>query len=169
VKAWLSRAVDVALYATVGVILFNVVTRRSSGPSEGATAAAFDLPVVGEPARRFSLESQHGKPVLIEVFASWCSACQRTAPMLANVFQNRTNKDVTFVGVSVDGSLEEAARVKTDWHIPYDVALDDGRMSKDYKIEVLPTLVFVDRSGRVRHVTTGVPSASTIESWLNEP
>jgi len=168
VRARLSRAVDVALYATVAVILFNVVSRRSSGPSEGTPAAAFDLPIVGEPSRRFSLEAERGKPVLIEVFASWCSACQRTAPTLANVFQSRGRKDVTFVGVSVDGSPEEAARVKADWHIPYDVVLDDGRMSKDYKIEVLPTLVFVDRSGRVKHVTTGVPSASTIESWIHE-
>jgi thiol-disulfide isomerase/thioredoxin len=137
-----------------------------SGPKEGSSAAPFELPLVGASAARFRLDEQRGKPVLIEVFASWCGACQRSAPVLAEA--SRKHQQVVFLGVSVDGSPEEAARVKADWQIPYPVALDDGSMSKSYKVEVLPTLVLVDRAGQIQRVATGIPSSSTLESWLAE-
>jgi len=168
VKAKLSRLLDIALYATVAVLLVSLVSRKLSGPRTGGVAAAFDLPVVGATGGRFRLEEQRGKAVLVEVFASWCGACQRAAPTLSEVYQRHHGKNVVFLGVSVDGSPEEAARAKSEWRIPYQVALDDGRMSKDYKIEVLPTLVLIDGSGQIRRVSTGVPSSSTLDDWLTE-
>jgi thiol-disulfide isomerase/thioredoxin len=114
------------------------------------------------------LEEHRGKPVLIDVFASWCSVCQRTAPQLVEAFHKYGSGRVDFIGVSVDGSPEDAARVKTDWGLPYDVAIDDGRLAKSYKIEVLPTLVLVGADGRVRHVSAGSVSRGELEQWLSE-
>ena len=168
VKPWLSRLIDYALYAALAVLAVKFVARKFSGPSEGTRAAAFELPIVDRPGEHFRLQDHAGKPVLMEVFASWCGACRRSAPALVESFERHHQKGVDFVGVSVDSSREDAARVKADWSIPYDVTLDDGRVSKNYGIEVLPTFVLIGKDGTVRHVSTGSVSPSDIDRWLGE-
>lgn len=166
-KRILSRVIDFALYAAIAVMLYTFVSRKMSGPSEGTEAAAIDLPLVGDRGSHFKLADHRGKPVLIEVLASWCGACRTSAPTVVEAFRKHGH-GVEFIAVSVDSSEQEAARVKREWGIPYDVALDDGRLSKDYKIEVLPTFVLVGRDGKVRRVSTGAPSASELDRWLTD-
>jgi peroxiredoxin len=170
VKQLFSRLIDFALYGAIAVTLYTFVSRKLSGPSKGAEAAAIDLPVLGgASASRFRLAEHRGKPVLIEVFAGWCGACRSSAPTLVEAFNKHGKRGATFVGVSLDSSDEDALRVKREWGIPYDVVRDDGkRVTAAYKIEVLPTFVLVGRDGKVRHVSTGAPSASQLDSWLTE-
>jgi thiol-disulfide isomerase/thioredoxin len=159
--------IDVLIYAALAALAAIFISRKMSGPSEGQPAAHFDLPVVGgEAGQRFRLADQRGKPVLIEVFAAWCGACRRTAPALVEAWKNQAGKNVSFVGVSLDGSQDDALRVKRDWGIPYDVVLDDGSVSKHYEIEVLPTFILVDGDGIVKHVATGVQSQGDIARWI---
>jgi thiol-disulfide isomerase/thioredoxin len=162
------RAVDWLIWAAIGGAAFVMLRRGSSGPPEGIEAPRFELPVVGT-NERFDLARERGKPVLLEVFASWCGACRRAAPVLAEVHRSHTPDQVTFVGVSLDDSMEEALRAKQRWGIPYDVALDDGSVSRAYKVSLLPTLIMIGRDGKVRHTTTGVPSKSELEAWIREP
>ena len=105
--------------------------------------------------------------MLVEVFASWCGACQLSAPTLAAAFEDH-RASVRFVGVVIDDDPAEAARVKGDWAIPYDIALDDGSVSREYNVKLLPTIILIDKLGKVRRVSTGMPSRSQIEGWLRE-
>lgn len=167
-KPWLSRLIDYALYAALAVVAVKFVARKFSGPAEGKPAASFELPIVNRPGEQFRLQDHAGKPVLMEVFASWCGACRRSAPALVESFERHHKQGVQFVGVSLDSSQEDAARVKSDWSIPYDIALDDGRVAKNYGIEVLPTFVLIGKDGTVRRVSTGSVSSSEIDRWLGE-
>jgi cytochrome c biogenesis protein CcmG/thiol:disulfide interchange protein DsbE len=169
VKLVLSRILDWSLYAGVAALGLLFVSRKFSGPSEGEPAMLFDLPVADRPGERFRLADQRGKPVLIEVFASWCGACERAAPSVREAWRRHGNGRVAFVGVSLDGSREDAARIKRDWDIPYEVTVDDGSVKKHYEIEALPTFVLVDGKGVVRHVSTGAPSSSDLDRWLSTP
>lgn len=166
-KASLSRLLDFALYGVLALMLVKFVSRKFSGPREGTPAAVIDLPLIGESNARFRLEEHRGKPVLLEVFASWCGTCQRTAPELRRAW-DRHRGTVDFLAVGVNMSSEDAARVKSDWGIPYDVALDDGHVAARYGIEVLPTFVLIGRDGRVEHVSTGSASSSDIDRWLEK-
>ncbi len=161
---------ELARYGAIGggvYLLASHFVRHSSGPKEGSAAAAFDLPLAGQEGR-VSLAAQNGKPVLMEVFASWCSACKRSSPRLAEAFRAHHGKDVTFLAVSVDEDPSAAARIKRDWELPFDVALDDGSVSRGYGISMLPTLIYIDAKGIVRHAAAGVVSRSDIDSWLAE-
>jgi len=156
----------VALAGCVYVLASHWV-HHSSGPTEGSTAAAFDLPLIGE-AGRVSLAAQHGKPILMEVFASWCSACKRSSPRLVDVWRAHQGNDVMFLAVSIDEDPAAASRIKSDWHIPFAVALDDGSVSRNYDIHMLPTLIYIDKNGTVRHASAGITSRSDLEGWLAE-
>jgi len=162
------KLLALARYGAIGggvYFLASHFVRHSSGPKEGTLAAPFDLPLVGQEGR-VSLAAQRGKPVLMEVFASWCGACKRSSPHLAEAYRAHQGEDVTFLGVSVDEDPVAAGRIKQDWQLPFAVALDDGSVSRGYGIRMLPTLIYIDAGGTVRHSSAGVVSRSEIDSWL---
>jgi cytochrome c biogenesis protein CcmG/thiol:disulfide interchange protein DsbE len=163
-----SRAIDWIVWAAIAVAVVFLVRRRSSGPAEGTRAPRIDLPLVGAEGR-FDLDKMRGKPVVLEVFASWCGACRKSAPVLAEAFRAHPKSEVEFLGVSIDDSPLEAARAKERWGIPYAVAVDDGSVSRGYHVSLLPTVVVIGRDGMVRHTTTGVPSQADLDGWLAEP
>ena len=161
---------EFARYAAIGGGVYFLAThfvRHSSGPKEGSAAAAFDLPLAGKDGR-VSLAAQRGKPMLMEVFASWCGACKRSSPRLAEAWREHHDQGVTFLAVSVDEDPAAAARVQREWQLPFDVAVDDGSVSRGYGINMLPTLIYIDARGTVRHAAAGVVSRSEIDSWLAE-
>jgi thiol-disulfide isomerase/thioredoxin len=162
-----ARALDWIIWAAIGGAALVLVRRRNSGPAEGTLAPRIELPLVGE-AGRFDLAAQRGKPVVVEVFASWCGTCRRAAPVLAEAYHAYPPSEVTFLGVSVDDSTGDAARAKEHWRIPYEVALDDGSVQRGYHVSLLPTVMVIGRDGVVRHTTTGVPTRSELASWIAE-
>jgi cytochrome c biogenesis protein CcmG/thiol:disulfide interchange protein DsbE len=158
-------------YGAIGVCVYILASQwvhHASGPKEGSPAAAFDLPLIGEPGRA-SLAAQHGKPVLMEFVASWCSACKRTSPRLVDLWRAHHHDDVTFLAVSVDEDAAAASHLKSDWQIPFAVAMDDGSVSHNYGVSMLPTIVYIDKTGTVRHASAGVTSRSDLEGWLEDP
>jgi peroxiredoxin len=164
------KAFELLRYGALGGCVYVLGTqfmRHSSGPKEGSQAAAFDLPLAGE-AGRVSLAAQHGKPVLMEVFASWCSVCKRSSPDLVEAWRAHHTESVTFLAVSVDEDATAATRAKADWQLPFDVAVDDGSVSKGYGITMLPTLIYIDEKGTVRHSSVGAASESELNDWIAE-
>jgi peroxiredoxin len=166
-RAKLSKIVDWALYAGIAGLFFVLINRGGSGPSEGSAAKSFELPLASG-AGTFRLDEQRGKPVLLEVFASWCGACEHAAPMVDEVYRDAQKSGVVFVGVSVDSDARAAKRVQEAWPIAYPVAVDDGRVQRAYGVSLLPTFVLIDRDGKVKHATSGVPSRRLLSRWLGE-
>jgi thiol-disulfide isomerase/thioredoxin len=157
---------DYVIWAALAVsVVILLRHHRSSGPEEGSDAAPFDLPLLGG-VGRFDLASQRGKPVVMEVFASWCGTCRRATPVLSEMYRAHAGKDVTFVGVSVDESRERAEEARVEWGIPYPVALDDGSVSRAYGVSLLPTVVLIDKHGKVRRSVAGVPSKRELDEFL---
>jgi thiol-disulfide isomerase/thioredoxin len=162
-----SRLIDYAIWAAIGVAFLVVLRRRSSGPEEGVIAPPINLPLVAAEGR-FRLDEQKGKTVVLEVFASWCGACRRAMPVLAEAYRSHDPNQVKFIGVSLDENAEQAAELKREWGIPFDVALDNGSVARDYDVSLLPTVVVIGKDGRVRHTETGVPTKSDVDGWLSE-
>ena len=106
-------------------------------------------------------------PVVIEAFTSWCSACERAAPRLAEAAKVERERNVRFVGISLDETAAAAERAKLDWKMPYEVALDDGSFGRSFSIKLLPTLIVIDSEGRVRHVTSGRIDRDELEEQLS--
>jgi cytochrome c biogenesis protein CcmG, thiol:disulfide interchange protein DsbE len=166
-RSKLSKAVDWAMYVGIAGLFGVLVTRGSSGPPEGVAAKSFQLPLANG-SGVFRLGEQRGKPVLMEVFASWCGACEHAAPMVDEVYRDAQKSGVVFVGVSVDGDARAARRVQESWPIAYPVAVDDGSVQRAYGVSLLPTFVLIDKDGTIKRVSAGVPSRRTLSRWLAE-
>jgi peroxiredoxin len=69
--------------------------------------------------------------------------------------------------VSVDDSQQQAEEARAEWGIPYPVALDDGSVARAYGVSLLPTVVLIDRHGKVRRSVAGVPSKRELDEFLS--
>jgi thiol-disulfide isomerase/thioredoxin len=162
----LSRFVDYGIWVALAVGLLYLFHARSSGPDEGTLATPFELALANRDGT-FRLADQKGKPVVMEVFASWCGACRRATPALAEAYRDHGDK-ATFIGVSVDHKLEDIVAAKDEWGIPYDVARDDGSVARAYKVSRLPTVIVIGSDGIVRHTTTGSASSREIGRLIGD-
>lgn len=154
--------------AVIAVSMFRYFGHSSSGPKENSPAPSFTLPLASDPSRTLSSSAFLGKPLVLDVMAHWCGACRSMAPRLSQLSRRYPPSSVTFLAVAVDGTAEEARVAHSSWGIPFDMVLGSSQFSRDYAISMLPTLIIIDKAGNVRHVTTGVTSASTLEGWLEE-
>jgi thiol-disulfide isomerase/thioredoxin len=86
--------VAVLILAAVGVLAF-----RGGSPSAGAVTnpAAFSLPTLNGNGQ-VRLAHYRGKPVVVNFFASWCTACQAELPGFSQE-ANALKGKVTFIGV----------------------------------------------------------------------
>ncbi len=159
-------AAPTALLVLAGGLSGALSLAGRSGPPVGVAAPPLDLPLVKGDVPRFSLVEERGRPVLIEVFASWCRACEGAAPTLAAASRVRRAREVRFVGVSVDDDPFLAAVAAQRWSIPYDVAFDDVGAADTWKVDRLPAVIVVDAAGSVRHVGSSAPTAAELERWL---
>lgn len=117
--------------------------------SRAGTAPGFSLPALNADApTTVSLEALRGRPVVLNFFATWCSACQAEAAGLAGEAR-KLGAEARFVGIDVDGSRAAAAGFVRHYGIGYPVAVDhSGSVAAAYGATGLPTTVFISASGQ---------------------
>jgi cytochrome c biogenesis protein CcmG, thiol:disulfide interchange protein DsbE len=137
-------------------------------------APDLDLPIVsGEGAAqgdRVALRSLVGQVVVLDFWASWCGPCRQSIPAL-NEVHARYGDRVAMYGVNVENGMSrgavEAAHRQFGAHF---ATLQDqgGQAQLAYRVQSIPTLVLIDRSGVVRWVETGVPDAGHLADRLDQ-
>jgi cytochrome c biogenesis protein CcmG/thiol:disulfide interchange protein DsbE len=97
-----------------------------------------------------------GYPIVLNVWASWCTSCQSESNLLAAA-AGHYGHQVAFLGVDADDSLPDA-RAFLGQHPTsypsYSVA-DDSQLEPLAVIEGLPTTIYINSAGKVVDVHTG--------------
>ncbi|MDQ0191007.1 TlpA family protein disulfide reductase [Alicyclobacillus cycloheptanicus] len=144
--------------------------RSADAGTNAATASAPSaIAVPGHPAPAFTLTNlQTGqsvslsqllgsKPIILNVWASWCQPCNAETPDLVHAAQ-QYGQQVQFVGVNLT-SLDSADKAKAfvaKYHVPYTVLSDaKGTFYDTYGITAVPTTYVISPKGIVVAVHTG--------------
>lgn len=91
----------------------------------------------------------HGKPEVINIWASWCAPCREEMPMLQRE-HDRLGDRVQFLGVDVKDSRSAARSFLARHGITYAQAFDaDGDLPLRLRLQGVPNTLFVDASGTV--------------------
>ncbi len=99
-----------------------------------------------------TLASLRGRPVLVNLWASWCEPCQAEVPTLAKLHR----RGLQVVGISVDPKAETARRTVTSERMPYAVWHDPGnRSSAVFGAPALPASFLLDARGRLMWSSQG--------------
>ncbi len=101
----------------------------------------------------FATAQLKGKPALLNVFASWCSACPPEHPVLARI----RNEGTPVYGIAWKDKPADTAEWLGRLGNPYTaVAADfDGRTAIDLGVTGAPETFIVDKAGRVRYKVIG--------------
>lgn len=161
-----------ALAAAAGIVLGACGT---SGGALGFVASGAPLPLPAEPltpvsAREFEgiLVGQRGKPVVVNVWASWCGPCRVEAPLLQRASE-RYGERVVFLGVDARDSEGDARDFLRRYGITYPNVVDrDGDILGLLALRGFPTTYVFDRQGRVRASVVGGISEQALAARVDE-
>lgn len=108
-RTWFWIAVSGGLAWIVYLIFFNPrpgLDNLSPPSLKGASTLPADLnwQVSDLSGKPFNLSELKGKPIFLNVWATWCPPCVAEMPSIANLASNSRLKDVAFVCVSADSS-----------------------------------------------------------------
>ena len=134
-------------------------------PNHGQVAA--DFTVMTLDGAGFTL-SEHladdGRPVFLNMWASWCPPCKAEMPDINSASQS--HEDVKFVGVAVNDDPAAAADFATATGIQYTIGFDDGTVSQGYNVRGLPATFIISSEGVILEQIFGAVSAADIDDKL---
>ena len=99
-----------------------------------------------------------GRVVVLEFWASWCTVCRMTVPLL-NAWHDRYGaRGLTVLGVTTDpAALATSASIELG--INYGVHSDpEASTTRAYRANAIPTLFLIDQNGTVQDVVVGYES-----------
>lgn len=149
----------------VGLFVWNAASLLTSGVDS--------VPLPGNPLRTLagetlSLPELAGKPMVINLWATWCPPCRREMPMMAEVAAS-TN-DVTFVFANQG---EDAPRIRRylshEGLLLPNVLMDGlGELGRHYGAPGLPATLFVGADGRLVDIHLGEISHEAMLQKVDE-
>ena len=107
-------------------------------------------------------------------WATWCAPCREDLPRLDALYRSYSaNPKIAFLAVNSEGEELASASWKANaffrqMHFALPLAMSDSGTQKTLGVHVLPTLLILDPSGRVRLVHTGYDGAEHLESIISD-
>lgn len=155
--------VPVVLFIAIAISLGWGLTRNASelpSPLIGNSVPDFALPAVQGRMLGLSTADLRGEVSLVNVFASWCTACRVEHPLFMRLAQSGT---VLIHGLNYKDRPADAAKWLDRLGDPYTrTGADlDGRVGIDWGVYGVPETFIVDADGRIafKHIGAVTPEA----------
>lgn len=148
-------------------ILPRVVAGGSPFEGKPAPEASFAVAANGDPGARMQISSLKGHPVVLDFWASWCGPCAMQAPILDRIARRYEKQGLVVLGVNVDDPPEVAKSYAAKKGLSYPIVIDATRgSSQSYDVDKLPSLVVIDREGRVVKYMTGLVDEASLDEVI---
>lgn len=119
------------------------------------------------------LEQSGLRVLLLDVWASWCEPCKESLPLYQKSQAAWARKGIFIHTVNADEESKDAKDYLSKHRIKLPVVWDQNRtLIKKLRVDAIPTLVAVDKTGRVLGLKRGFNKKSsadlerTITEWL---
>lgn len=141
---------------------------NSVSPLVGHPAPDFTLAALSpHPAPAISLSSYKGKPVVLNVWASWCGPCSDEAPLLQSAWLRQQSKGIVFLGIDFQDTQTDGLYFLQKYAITYPNVIDaSGSVAINYGVTGTPETIFIDRHGVVVSKVASELTEQTLESNL---
>lgn len=160
-----------------GIFLVQLVSGHDPAaiPSAliGAPAPAAKLPALagatsasGDPVPGLDLAVLRDKPLLVNVFASWCGPCREEHPILMQLARDERFR---LVAINHKDRPDDALAFLTRLGNPYAAIGTDerGRATIDWGVYGVPETFLVGTDGRILWKQTGPFTPETVETGLH--
>lgn len=180
---WMYPAL-VVLLVVAGFFAFAVLPRVLAASHEmvGKQVPQLALPVLWEKAatptspgtphgsaagRKIEFAALKGNVVVLDFWAPWCGPCKHEMPILDALARRMAPQGVLVVGVLVDQDRAGALEVLSKLNIAYPQLEDvQGQAQQAFDVRTLPSLVVLDRNGKIVAYHTGFTTEEDLEEDL---
>lgn len=126
-----------------------------------------------------------GKIKLVQIMGTWCPNCKDETTFLLDHLKKNKPQDLEVIAIGFERYKDEAKsmdalkRFKDKWDVPYQVLLGGTTANKSKASEKLPqlskivsypTLIFIDKSNKIRKIHTGFsgPATDEYQNFVND-
>lgn len=121
-------------------------------------ASAPDVTVAALGGDTVALSSFRGRPLLVNLWATWCVPCRQEAPYLQRLHRSRKGQGLEVVGITVDarGFESEIRDFVAEFGLEYTVLHDPDMASVErFAAPGLPATFLIDRDWTLRYAVAG--------------
>lgn len=112
-----------------------------------------------------TLSGLRGRPVLVNMWASWCTPCKYEMPAIQKVYEEFSGQGFVVLAVNLTkkDNLTAVASFVEEYGLTFPVLLDvDGQVEKAYQLRGLPSSFFIDGDGIIQSVVIGGPMSDDV-------
>ncbi len=161
-----SRRSDALIWALVVLATGSVVAlavlqgRQAPAPAPVRPPLAVTLPLLG--GGKASLPQ--GKVTVVDFWATWCAPCRSSMPRVQKLWTEYQPRGVELFSVDTDDAAPDRDATVREFlqenRLRFPVVLDDGTASSAFSVANLPTMLLLDRAGRIVWSHVGTLTAS---------
>ncbi len=160
--------VPLAIFVAIGIFLGIGLTldpREVPSPLIGEPVPEFDLPPVQGRTVGLSGKNLVGEVSLVNVFASWCTACRDEHPLFMQMYQENI---VPIHGLNYKDRPQDAAAWLDALGDPYTRTGADinGRVGIDWGVYGVPETFVIGRDGRIAYKHIGAVNKRVLDETL---
>lgn len=154
---WLRIGLPIVVLLLLGVVLAKGLQndpRTLPSAKIGKTAPTFNTALLGQETARFSSADMRGQVWVLNVFASWCTACVAEHTSLLRFSQEHP---LPLIGLAYKDASVDTQKWLDQRGNPYrQVALDmDGNIGIDFGVYGVPETYVIDAEGVIRYRQVG--------------
>ena len=155
--------------------LQGVMSASAPPPPAGVTVAERGAPVPpmslpGLDGKPVAVPAAYaGRPLLINVWASWCGPCIKEMPDLVKTYERHAPRGFELIAVAMAYDPPEYVANYTRKHgLPFKVVLDkDGSIAAAFGgVKLTPTAVVIDKRGRILSRFFGEPDFGSLRAVI---
>jgi len=145
--------------------------RQIAATSEGKRYIDFVVTTAEGKTMKLSDYAGHGRPVIVDFWASWCPPCRAEIPKLKTL-KTRYGDRIEVVGVAVWDKPEDTRKAIDELGITWPVMMGTQPLNQPtdlYGVKGIPTIVVIDGSGTiVSRGLTGKALANKLEEIMKQ-
>lgn len=173
-----------ALYGVAGALLvfgllgaFAFLPRLFAGADRtgaGREAPEITMPIISNGADltadggapSIKLSELRGKAVLLDFWATWCGPCRAEMPIVDRIAARYRDQGLVTIGVNAGEDPADVEPWVKGNGVHYPIVSDDGSSQRTFGVDSLPTLVVIDRAGKIVAVRVGMTEAAELEKLV---
>jgi cytochrome c biogenesis protein CcmG/thiol:disulfide interchange protein DsbE len=167
--------ITIAAAALIGLLAYGLTATKQDDSLDQAVAdgrrvaaPVATLPRLGAEGSG-SLADYRGKPVLLNVWASWCEPCLAEMPLLEKAHARMTAAGGTVLGVNTQDDRTKALAFLREKGITFPSLRDrDRAYVRSFGADAYPETFLIDREGRVVALKRGPVDQAWLDRHLPE-
>jgi peroxiredoxin len=156
--------------AYAAVAMLALVTTVAGGcrdvsPQKTSTRqpAPLDFSLTDMNGARLNLASLKGRPILLNVWATYCGPCKIETPDLVAMYEKYKDNGFIVVGVSFADTATDMKQFAADHRITYPLLMGTDALESAYETIGIPTSWFIRRDGTINETRVGLGSTDELE------